>query len=78
MLEREYQYYKNNEESFVQKYNGKFIGIVQEEVVGVFDSDLEAYTTLKERYGLGKFLVQHAVPTKDERIQRYHSRVAFR
>ena len=77
MLEVEYQYYRSHEADFVQKHEGKFLGIVGEEVVGVFDTELEAYTTLKEKYGLGKFLLQQAIPVQKDRIQRYHSRVAI-
>ena len=78
MLELEYQYYKSHEADLVRQHDGKYLGIVGEEVVGIFDTELEAYTTLKKKYGLGKFLLQQAVPVQDDRIQRYHSRVAFR
>jgi hypothetical protein len=33
---------------------GKFIAIVGEEVVGVFDSELTAYQQMKEKYGTGE------------------------
>ncbi len=78
MLDREYRYFKTHENELVERYNGKFIAIVGEEVVGVFDLELTAYQEMKEKYGLGKFLLQHCVPSKDRLIQRYHSRVAFR
>ena len=77
MLEREYQYYKAHENELVERYKGKYIGIVGEEVVGVFDTELEAYFELKKKYGPGKFLIQETVPNS-QHIQRYHSRVAFR
>jgi hypothetical protein len=78
MLDREFEYYKAHENELVERYKGKFIAIVGEEVVGVFESELTAYQQMKEKYGLGKFLLQHCVPLKDRLIQRYHSRVAFR
>lgn len=77
MLEMEYQYYKSHEEEFVREHEGKYLGIVGQEVVGIFDTELEAYATLKKRYGLGKFLLQQAIPPQQGRIQRYHSRVAL-
>ncbi|MGD0266789.1 MAG: DUF5678 domain-containing protein [Candidatus Methylomirabilota bacterium] len=77
MLEREFRYYKTHEQEFVTSYKGKFIAIVGEELVGVFDDELKAYTEMKQKYGLGKFLLQHCLPDKNQRIQRYHSRVAF-
>ncbi len=77
MLEKEYQYYNTHEEELLKQYNGKFIAIVGEEVVGVFDTELAAYTDMKKKYPLGKFLLQHVLPKKDRIIHRYHSRVAF-
>ncbi len=78
MLEREFQYYKTHEDEFVKLYNGKFIAIVGEQVVGIFDTELEAYQEMKKKYGLGKFLLQLCLDEKGNRIQHYHSRVAFR
>lgn len=76
MLEVEYRYYKAHAEELVRQYDGKYLGIVGEQVVGIFDTEVEAYTELKKKYGLGKFLLQQAVPIQDNLIQRYHSRVA--
>ena len=78
MLDREYNYYKANKNKLLKEYDGKFIGLVGEEVVGSFDSELEAYRLMKERFGAGNFLLQHCVLADSDRIQRYHSRVAFR
>ena len=77
MLEVEYQYYKSREADFVRDHEGKYLGIVGQNVVGVFDTELEAYANLKKTYGLGKFLLQQAIPVQQDRIQRYHSRVAL-
>jgi hypothetical protein len=77
MLETEYEYYKTHENELLQQYSGKFIAIVGEEVVGVFDSELDGYQEMKKKYPLGKFLLQHILPKKDRIIHRYHSRVAF-
>lgn len=77
MLEQEFNYFNTHEKELVKLYNGKFIAIVGEKVVGAFDSELIAYQKMKEKYGLGKFLLQHCIPSKDRFIQRYYSRVAF-
>lgn len=76
MLEREFQYYKSHEDEFIKQYKGKFIAIVGEEVKGVFDKELQAYQAMKDKYGLGKFLIQQCLE-KEHRIQHYHSRVSF-
>ena len=78
MLEREFQYYKDHEADLVRRFEGKYIGIVGDQVVGPFDTGIEAYTILKEKYGLGHFLLQHVIPDSENRTQRYYSRVAFR
>jgi len=78
MLDREFHYYKAHENELVKQYNGKFIAIVGEQVVGVFDEEFTAYQEMKAKYGLGNFLLQHCVPTADRQVQRYRSRVAFR
>lgn len=77
MLEREFNYYKNNQAELVQRYNGKFIAIVGEEVVGAFDTELKAYLEMKKKYPPGKFLIQHCLPGKDSYTQTFYSRVAF-
>lgn len=78
MLDKEFNYYKDHQEELVQKYNGKFLAIVGEEVVGVFDTELEAYAEMKRKYALGTFLLQHCLPGKGSYTQTFHSRVAFR
>lgn len=78
MLDKEFNYYKDHQEELVQKYNGKFLAIVGEEVAGVFDTALEAYAEMKRKYALGTFLIQHCLPGKDSYTQTFHSRVAFR
>ncbi|MEI9479626.1 MAG: DUF5678 domain-containing protein, partial [Deltaproteobacteria bacterium] len=77
MLENEYRYYQSHEDELLKLYEGKFIAIVGEEIVGVFDAELAAYTETKTKYPLGTFLLQHVLPKKDRTIHRYHSRVAF-
>lgn len=78
MLEQEFEFYKTNEEKFNKLYNGKFIAIVDNEIVGVFDEELTAYSEMKKKYTVGKFLIQECSSETDNHVQRYHSRVAFR
>ena len=67
MLDREFHYYKAHENELVKQYNGKFIAIVGEQVVGVFDEEFTAYQEMKTKYGLGNFLTStlraHCRPT---------------
>ena len=76
-LEKEFKYYLEHQDEFVKKYNGKFIVIKNREVLGVFDSELEAIEKTAETHELGTFLVQKCEPGSESYTQTYHSRVAF-
>lgn len=75
VLEKEFNYYINNQRDLVKKYEGKVIVIVDSKVVGVFDSELEAVREASKKYKLGSFLVQVCAPGKENYTQTYHSRV---
>ena len=77
MLESEFQYYKDHQADLVAKYDGKFLVILNEEVKGAFDSEIEAYEWAKAEFELGTFLIQHCLPGTDSYTQTFHSRVAF-
>lgn len=76
-LEKEFKYYIKNHDEFVKKYNGKIIVIKNNEVLDVFDSEIEAIEETQKKHELGTFLVQKCAPGVDSYSQTYHSRVAF-
>lgn len=76
-LEKEFNFYLQNQDKLVEKYNGKYIVIKNNDIIGVFDSEFEAIKETSKRYELGTFLVQKCEPGKDSYTQTYHSRVAF-
>jgi len=76
-LEKEFKYYLEHQDELVKKYNGKFIVIKNREVIGDFDSELEAIEKTAEKHELGTFLVQKCEPGSESYTQTYHSRVAF-
>tara|TARA_Y100000310_G_scaffold233993_1_gene236891 strand:+ start:1502 stop:1738 length:237 start_codon:yes stop_codon:yes gene_type:complete len=78
MLEKEFRFYKDHQEELVKKHNGKFLAIVGEEVQGVYESDLDAYTETKKNHNVGTFLIQHCLPGENSYTQTFHSRVDFR
>ena len=75
-LEKEFQYYREHQQELVDKHNGKFIVIKNDKVIGVFDSQLEAYTQTKKEHQLGTFLIQRVSPGTDGYTQVFHSRVS--
>jgi len=76
-LEKEFNYYLEYQDELVKKYNGKFIVIKNCEVIGAFDSELEAVEKTAEKHELGTFLVQKCEPGSESYTQTYHSRVSF-
>jgi hypothetical protein len=74
MLEQEFKYFEDHKDELLKQYTGKFIAIVGTQVVGVFDSELEAYTAMKKDRKAGTFLIQQCSPGEDTRT--FHSRVA--
>jgi hypothetical protein len=77
MLEKEFKYYLENQNELVKIFNGKYIVIIENQVVDSYDSELEAYVTSKEKYELGTFLIQYVEPGKNNYTQTFHSRVSF-
>ncbi len=77
-LQRELNYFKENQEKLVSKYGGKFLVIKDEEVKGAYDSEIEAYSDAKSKFELGTFLIQECSPGEESYTQTFHSRAVFR
>jgi hypothetical protein len=76
-LEKEFKFYLENQVELAKKYNGKYIVIKNCEVIGVFDSEIEAVEKTSAQHELGTFLVQKCEPGTESYTQTYHSRVIF-
>jgi predicted aspartyl protease len=76
-LKKEFQYYLENQAELVKQYNGKFIVIKDNKVIGTYDSELEAVTETSKQHELGTFLVQKCEPGTSSYTQTYHSRAMF-
>jgi len=75
-LKDEFNYYIKHKDSFVEKYNGKFVSIKNHSVICEANTREEAIThTIKIGHAIGTFLVQYVSRSNDESIQRFHSRV---
>ncbi|MCQ2351189.1 MAG: hypothetical protein MJ003_04355 [Paludibacteraceae bacterium] len=77
MLEKEFQYYLDHQNELVPIYNGKVIMIVNNQVVGSYNSEADAYYDGKVKYGLGNFLVQLCTPGSSAYTMTYRNRVTF-
>lgn len=75
MLEREFKFYLKNQSDFVLKHNGKFIVLKDQKVIGVYNSNHEAYAETTKTEKLGTFLIQHCLPGKEGYSQTFNSQV---
>ncbi len=76
-LKTEFEYYVSHQNELVAKYRGLFVAIRGNEVLGAFNSELEAVRELSKKYPAGTFMVQKAEPGKDNYTQSFHSQVTF-
>ena len=77
MLEQEFQYYLDHQDELVEQYNGRFVVIKGEEVIGVFDSEPEAYFKMLEVHEPGTFLIQLCMAGEEAYTQTFNSHVIF-
>lgn len=77
MLEKEFQYYLKNQQELVKKYNGEFIVIKNETVIGHYTNPEDALTETQKEHSIGTFLIQFCEPGEESYTQHFHSRVAF-
>lgn len=75
MLQREFQYYLDNQADLVKKYNGKFIVIKNQQILGSYDSQDQAFIETKKTQDVGTFLIQYCSPGTSDYTQTFHSRV---
>ncbi len=76
-LKKEFDYYLEHQDELVKEYNGKFIVIKGNRVLGAFSSEIEAINKALEKHELGTFLVQKCEPGRASYTQIYHSRMVF-
>lgn len=77
MLRDEFQYFLAHQDELVQKYRGKVLVIKNQQVIGVYDSDADAYYAAKAEHELGTFLIQRCDPGPEAYTQSFNARVKF-
>ena len=65
MLEREFEFYENNKTAIREKYLGKRIVIIGNEIIGAYDDMDEAYQETIKAHTPGTFMI-HDVPLNIE------------
>jgi hypothetical protein len=76
LLLKEFDYYLQHQKELVKKYNGKIIVIKNCKVIGVYDSEKDAFLETSKNHKAGTFLIQKCIPGTEGYTQTYHSRVA--
>jgi hypothetical protein len=76
-LKLEFQYFLDNKAELLREFEGKFVVIKDQHVIGSFDKELEAIEATTNDHELGTFLVQKVEAGEGEYTQTFHSRVAF-
>ncbi|MBU1092440.1 hypothetical protein KJ836_02100 [Patescibacteria group bacterium] len=76
-LEKELDYYIKNQPEFLKEHEGKFLVIKNQNVIGIYDTEMDAYTKAQEENELGTFLIQKVEAGSEGYTQTYHSRVIF-
>lgn len=74
-LEKEFRYFLDHQKELVQQYGGKFIVIKNQEVIGVYNTEAEAFTETQKQHELGTFLIQECKSGTEVYTQTFHSRV---
>lgn len=77
MLDKEFQYYLDNQNKLVKLYNGKQLVIKDQAVQGDFNTIEEAYDFAISKFELGTFLIQECSEGENGYTQTFHSRVIF-
>ncbi len=61
LLDRQYKFFMDNKEELLEKYEGRFVVIHDEEVVGSFESDRDAYVYCVTHFKMGTFFTQQVL-----------------
>lgn len=77
MLEKEFQYYLDNQNELVTKYAGKYLVIKNQIIIGAYDSNQEAFIEATKSHEIGTFLIQLCEKGEESYSQHFHSRVVF-
>ena len=76
-LRKEFEWYIANQETMVEQYDGKVIVIKNGEVLGAYETELDAVLVTRKHHEQGTFIVQRVSAGEEAYTQSFHSRVTF-
>ena len=74
-VNNEFRYYLDNQDDFVKKYDGKVIVLKNHEVLGTYDTELDAIMKTRKEHEPGTFMVQRVSEGEDDYTVTIHSPV---
>jgi hypothetical protein len=77
MLEKEFRYFPDNQSELVKSYNGKYLVIKDEKVIGAYDTRADAYFIPSQEHEVGTFLIQLCIPGEKAYTISVHSRRVY-
>jgi len=77
MLDKEFKFFLDNQMDLVIKYPNKYLMIIGDKIIGVYNNHMKAYEEGKKKYGLGKFLIQHCLPGELSTTHTFHSQIVI-
>ncbi len=75
LLGEEFAYYRTHQDELVSRYRGQYVVIKGQQVLGHYETEIQAIRETKKSRELGTFLVQKCEPGSDNYTQTFHSRV---
>ena len=77
MLDREFSFYLEHQSELLKKYNNRFLVIIDEKIVGDYDTHEQALFQSMNKHKLGTFLIQECTEGESAYTRTFHSRVSF-
>lgn len=77
-LKKQFHFYLSSQSEFLKKFNGRYLIIQNEKVIGDYASlDDAAKDAIDRKLNPGEFLIQRCTPGDEDYTQTFHSRVSF-
>lgn len=64
-LQKELDYFIAHQDELVRQYDNKVLVIKDQQVIGAYDSHLQAYLEAQKEHTLGTFMIQECAPGPD-------------
>ena len=78
-LKKELDFFIKHQNELVKHYEGKFLVLKNQKVVGAYATMHEAYWKAQKEHTLGTFAIYHCIPGPEAYTQVFHShRAVFR